>query len=160
MRRYGVVGLALVFTLTMVASWFLIEASLAIPQEEKQTAFEKKCSVCHTLERVRTEMDLIIKNMHAKAGIEMSEAELKEIEATFTLQPVKEPHREMFQEKCQKCHGLDLVIKAHQTKDEAEMKAIIERMSEKKSSEISKKDIDKIHKSMFMLNEVYEKDVE
>ena len=76
------------------------------------------------------------------------------------MKPVKEPHRAMFQEKCQKCHGLDVVIKAHQTKDEAQMKMTIERMSKKKSSKISKRDIEKIHKSMFMLNEIYEKDVE
>jgi len=160
MRRYGVVGLALVFTLTMVVSGFLINASLATPQEEEQTAFEKNCSVCHTLERVRTEMALMIKNMHGKAGIQISDAELEEIEQSFTLRPVEEPHRAMFQEKCQKCHGLDVVIKAHQTQDEAQMKMTIERMSEKKGSKISKKDIDKIHESMFMLNEIYEKDVE
>ena len=40
------------------------------------------------------------------------------------------------------------------------MKATIERMSKKKDSKISKRDIEKIHKSMFMLNEIYEKDVE
>jgi cytochrome c2 len=160
MRRYGVLSLALVFTLTMIVGGFLINASLATPQKGEQTAFEKKCSVCHTLERVKTEIEIMIKEMHDKAGIEISDAELKEIEESFTLQPVTEPHRAMFQEKCQKCHRLDMVIKAHQTKDEAQMKMTIERMSKKKGSEISKKDIDKIHESMFMLNEIYEKDVE
>ncbi len=160
MRRYGVLSLALVFTLTMIVGGFLINASLATPQKGEQTAFEKKCSVCHTLERVKTEIEIMIKEMHDKAGIEVSHAELMEIEESFTLRPVKEPHRAMFQEKCQKCHGLDVVIKAHQTKDEAQMKMTIERMSKKKSSKISKRDIEKIHKSMFMLNEIYEKDVE
>jgi hypothetical protein len=105
-------------------------------------------------------MEIMIKQMHEKAGIQMSDAEFKEIGESFTLKPVEEPHRGLFQEKCQKCHGLDVVIKAHQAKDEAEMKATVERMSKKKDSEISKGDIEKIHKSMFMLNEIYEKDVE
>jgi len=160
MKRYKVLGLALLFSAVTVVGVFLVSGSLAGPQEGPQTAFEKKCSVCHTLERIKIEMEIMIKGMHDKAGIEVTDAELKEIEESFTLRPVEEPHRAMFQEKCQKCHGLEVVIKAHQTKDEAEMKATIERMSKKKGSEISKKDIDKIHESMFMLNEIYEKDVE
>ena len=79
MRRYGVLSLALVFTLTMIVGGFLINASLATPQKGEQTAFEKKCSVCHTLERVKTEIEIMIKEMHDKAGIEVSDAELVEI---------------------------------------------------------------------------------
>ncbi len=160
MKRYSILALALLFSVVAVAGVLLVNGSVAAPQKAQQTAFEKKCSVCHTLERVKTEIEIMIKEMHEKAGIEVSDAELKEIEESFTLRPVKEPHRAMFQEKCQKCHGLDVVIKAHQTKDEAQMKMTIERMSKKKSSKISKRDIEKIHKSMFMLNEIYEKDVE
>jgi len=160
MKRYSILALALLFSVVAVAGVLLVNGSVAAPQKGEQTAFEKKCSVCHTLERVKTEIEIMIKEMHEKAGIEVSDAELKEIEESFTLRPVKEPHRAMFQEKCQKCHRLDMVIKAHQTKDEAQMKMTIERMSKKKGSEISKKDIDKIHESMFMLNEIYEKDVE
>lgn len=160
MKRYSILALALLFSVVAVAGVLLVNGSVAAPQKAPQTAFEKKCSVCHTLERVKTEIEIMIKEMHDKAGIEVSDAELKEIEESFTLRPVKEPHRAMFQEKCQKCHGLNVVIKAHQTKDEAQMKMTIERMSKKKSSKISKRDIEKIHKSMFMLNEIYEKDVE
>ncbi|KPJ50352.1 MAG: hypothetical protein AMJ41_01470 [candidate division Zixibacteria bacterium DG_27] len=160
MKRYSILALALLFSVVAVAGVLLVKGSVAAPQKEKQTAFEKKCSVCHTLERVKTEIEIMIKQMHDKAGIQISDAELDEIEESFTLRPVEEPHRGLFQDKCEKCHGLDVVVKAHQTNDEAEMKATIERMSKKKGSEISKKDIDKIHESMFMLNEIYEKDVE
>jgi len=52
------------------------------------------------------------------------------------------------------------VVKAHQTKDEAEMKAIVERMADREKSGISKEEIEKIHESMLMLNEIYEPDVE
>jgi DNA-directed RNA polymerase subunit M/transcription elongation factor TFIIS len=131
-----------------------------VPKKFEQTAFEKRCSICHTLQDVRTGMEKIIKQMHEKAGIEISERSLMEIEATFTLLPLEEPHKGMFQEKCGKCHSLDVVVKAHQTKDEAEMKTIIERMAEKKGSGIKKEEIEKIHDSMLMLNEIYEPDVE
>ncbi|MFQ5869316.1 MAG: hypothetical protein ACE5JC_05390 [Candidatus Zixiibacteriota bacterium] len=160
MKRCSVVTLALFFAVVTVAGLFLVNGSLAAPEKEKQTPFEKKCSVCHTLERVRTEIEIMIKEMHDKAGIEVSDAELMEIEESFTLKPVKEPHRAMFQARCQKCHGLDVVIKAHQTKDEAQMKMTVERMAKKKEAKIGKKDIDKIHESMYMLNEIYEEDVE
>ncbi len=159
-RRFAVLTLALVLAPVTAIGLFPANASWAAPQMEEMTAFEEKCSICHTLERVRAEMAIMIKQMHDKAGIQISEAELKEIENSFTLRPVEEPHRAMSQEKCQKCHGLEVVIKAHQTKDEAEIKATIERMSKKKGSEISKRDIDKIRKSMFMLNEFYEKNME
>jgi hypothetical protein len=40
------------------------------------------------------------------------------------------------------------------------MEKIVERMAAKKGSGISKEEIDKINQSMFMLNEIYEPDVE
>ncbi len=131
------------------------------PKEaEELTPFQKGCAVCHSLERIRLEMEKLIKDMHQKAGIQLSDENVKEIEETLTLKPVKEPHKVLFQEKCAGCHSLDKVVLAHQTKDEAEMKDIIERMAKKEKSGISQEEIDKIHQSMIMLNEIYEKDVE
>jgi cytochrome c5 len=132
----------------------------AAPTKVEPTAFETRCSICHTLQDVRMGMEKIIKDMHDKAGVEISEKSLKEIEATFTLLPVEEPHPGLFQEKCGKCHSLDKVVKAHQTKDEAEMEKIVERMAAKKGSGISQEEVDKINQSMLMLNEIYEPDVE
>jgi cytochrome c2 len=130
------------------------------PQKEKPTAFQTRCSICHSLTEVREGMDKIIKDMHQKAGIAISDTSLKEIEATFTLLPMEDPHKGLFQEKCGKCHSLDKVVKAHQTKNDVEMKKIIERMAAKEKSGISKDEIDKINQSMFILNEIYEPDVE
>jgi hypothetical protein len=131
-----------------------------VPKKWQPTAFEKRCSICHTLQDVRTGMEKIIQDMHEKAGIKISEQSLKQVEATFTLLPREEPQKSLFQEKCGKCHSLAMVVKAHQTKDDAEMKAIIETMAEKKKSGISKEEIEKIHDSMLQLNEIYEPDVE
>lgn len=130
------------------------------PKQTEPTAFQIRCSVCHSLKEVRIGMERIMKEMHLKAGVEISDSSLKEIEATFTLLPLEEPHKGLFQEKCGKCHSLDKVVKAHQTKDPAEMKKIVEKMAVKKGSGISKEEIDKINQSMFMLNEIYEPDVE
>jgi len=52
------------------------------------------------------------------------------------------------------------VVQAHQTKDESEFKKTIQRMANKEESGISKEEIEKIHMSMNMLNEIYEKDIE
>ncbi|GEM_PF-787974 len=129
-------------------------------ETEKITPFEKRCSVCHSLERIGSEMEKMIKEMHKKAGIQISDKAIKEIEATFTLNPEAEPHSALFQEKCASCHSLDKVVQAHQTKDESEFKKTIQRMANKEESGISKEEIEKIHMSMNMLNEIYEKDIE
>lgn len=151
--------------LILVFAFTLVFAQMLHPQEKKvtkrePTAFEKRCSICHTLQDVRTGMEKIIQEMHEKAGVKISPKSLKEIEATFTLFPAEEPEKKLFQEKCGKCHSPAMVVKAHQTMDEAEMTNIIQKMAEKKKSGISKKEIEKIHQSMNMLNEIYEKDVE
>ena len=98
--------------------------------------------------------------MHEKAGIKIDEESLKEIEKTFTLLPMEEPHKGLFQEKCGKCHSLAVVVKAHQTTDEKGMREIIEKMTAKEKSGISKEEAEKIHESMMILNEIYEPDVE
>ncbi len=147
--------------LILALVWAFAQTTQQVPPKKLEpTAFEKRCSICHTLQDVRTGMDKIIKDMHDKAGVKISEKSLKEIEATFTLLPMEEPQKGLFQEKCGKCHSVDVVVKAHQTKDEAQMKEIIKRMAEKKKSGISKEETEKIHQSMLMLNEIYEPDVE
>jgi len=131
-----------------------------VEKPKEPTAFEKRCSVCHSLERVRVDMEKMIKEMHKKAGVSISDSSIQEIEQTFTLKPVEESHKALFQEKCSSCHSLDRVVNAHQTGDEAEMKKIIERMAEKEKSGISKEEKEKIHQSMKMLNEIYEEEIE
>jgi hypothetical protein len=153
------VKLYALFLLLLVIAFVWVFAQTP-PKQVEPTAFETRCSICHTLQDVRMGMEKIIKDMHDKAGVEISEKSLKEIEATFTLLPVEEPHPGLFQEKCGKCHSLDKVVKAHQTKDEAEMEKIVERMAAKKGSGISQEEVDKINQSMLMLNEIYEPDVE
>lgn len=129
-------------------------------ETEELTPFENSCSVCHTLERVRLEMGKLFREMHQKAGVQLSEEAVRGIEETFTLKPVEEPHKTIFQKKCATCHSLEMVVSAHQTKDEAEMDEIIRRMAGKEKSGISQEEIEKIHESMNMLNEIYEEDVE
>jgi len=151
--------------LIFVFAFALIFAQVLQPQtkevEKKEpTAFEQRCSICHTLQEVRNGTEKIIQEMHHKAGVKISPESLKEIEATFTLLPAEEPEKNLFQEKCGKCHSLAMVVKAHQTKDDAEMAKIVERMAGKEKSGISKEEVEKIHRSMNMLNEIYEKDVE
>ena len=160
MKRLKICGLFLLVLAVAFVWAFAQTGKKPAPKKLEPTAFEQRCSICHTLQEVRTGVEKIITQMHEKAGIEISEKSLKEVEATFTLLPLEEPHTGMFQEKCGKCHSLDKVVMAHQTKDEAEMKTIIERMAEKKGSGIKKEEIEKIHDSMFMLNEIYEPDVE
>jgi hypothetical protein len=130
------------------------------PEKEEPTAFQTRCSICHSLAEVRAGIDKMITDMHEKAGIKISQESLKEIEATFTLLPLEDPHKGLFQEKCGKCHSLDKVVMAHQTKSDTELKEIIERMAKKEKSGISQEELDKIHESMKMLNEIYEPDVE
>lgn len=138
------------------------ESEKPVPQKEDQqpTLFEKRCSICHSLERVRVEVEKIIKDMHSKAGVKLSEESMKEIEKSFTLVPREEPHIGLFQEKCATCHSLDKVVVAHQTRDETEMNQIIQKMAEKKGAGISREEIQKIQDSMKMLNEIYEPEIE
>jgi cytochrome c2 len=154
-------GLTLVISFALAFSQAQIPKELAPSKEtEKLTPFEKGCSVCHSLEKIRLEMEQMIKEMHQKAGVQLSDKTIKEIEETFTLKPVAEPHEALFQEKCANCHSLQKVVMAHQAKDELEVKKIIQKMADKEKSGISKEEIDKIHRSMTILNEIYEKDIE
>ncbi|MDH4222031.1 MAG: cytochrome c [candidate division Zixibacteria bacterium] len=160
-RSFYLLFLLLFLGFTLVFSQ--VRESEKTGSEEKAkipTAFEQRCSVCHSLERVRVELENMIKDMHDKAGIKLSEESMKEIEKSFTLMPSVEPHKEIFQEKCATCHSLDKVVIAHQTKDDAEMNKIINRMSKKKGSNISPEEIQKIQNSMKMLNEIYEEGIE
>ena len=145
----SVVTLALAFSLAQTP-----------PKPVELTPFEQKCSACHSLEKIRLDMQRVIKELHQEAGIQLSAEAIKEVQGSFTLEPVSEPHEALFRGKCANCHSIQEVVLAHQTKDEAEMKKIIQRMASKEKSGISQEEIEKIHQSMNMLNEIYEKDVE
>ena len=54
--------------------------------------------------------------------------------ATDAASP-QDPHRALFETKCQKCHSLDRVKEAHLTRDTA--KATVERMQSKPGADIS-----------------------
>ncbi len=156
--RYVIIFLVI---LLLVFVWAYAQTSKKeTSKKEEPTAFQTRCSICHSLSEVRTGMEKIITDMHKKAGVEISKKSLKEIEETFTLLPMEDPHKGVFQEKCGKCHSLDKVVMAHQTTDEVGMKEVIEKMAKKEKSGISKEDIEKIHESMMILNEIYEPDVE
>ncbi|MGB2698325.1 MAG: cytochrome c [Candidatus Zixiibacteriota bacterium] len=158
-KKIAVILLVSIFAFTLVFTQILQSQ----PKEEKKkepNAFEQKCSICHSLSDVREGMEKIITEMHDKAGVKISAKSLKEIEATFTLFPREEPEQQLFQQKCGSCHSIAVVVKAHQTMSDAEMKDVLKKMAEKKKSNISQEEVDKIHQSMNMLNEIYEKDVE
>ena len=147
--------------LLLVFVWTFAQTSKKeAPKKEEPTAFQTRCSICHSLETVRAGMEKMMVEMHEKAGVQISGESLKEIEETFTLLPSEDPHQGLFQEKCGKCHSLDVVVKAHQTTDQAGMTKIIERMAKKEKSGISSGEVQKIHESMMILNEIYEPDVE
>ena len=147
--------------LLVVFVWAFAQTSKKpAPKKEEPTAFQTRCSICHSLEEVRVGMDKIITEMHEKAGIKISKKSLEEVEKTFTLLPTEDPHKGLFQEKCGKCHSLDKVVESHQTTDEAGMQKVIERMAKKEKSGITTEEMDKIHESMMILNEIYEPDVE
>ena len=154
--------LAVVFgvILLLIFVWAFAQTSQKETKKEEPTAFQTRCSICHSLEEVRTGFEKMIIDMHGKAGIKIGEGSLKEIEKTFTLEPVEDPPKGLFQEKCVKCHSLDVVVKAHQTMSEKEMREHIEKMAKKEKSGIAQEEIDEIHKSMMILNEIYEPDVE
>ena len=155
--------LAVIFVviLLLIFVWAFAQTSQkGAPEKEEPTAFQTRCSICHSLQTVRTGMEKMIVDMHGKAGIKIDQESLKDIAKTFTLEPVEDPPKTLFQEKCVKCHTLDVVVKAHQTMSEKEMREHIEKMANKKKSGIAQDEIDQIHKSMMILNEIYEPDVE
>jgi nitrate/TMAO reductase-like tetraheme cytochrome c subunit len=154
--------LAVVFgvILLLIFVWAFAQTSQKETKKEEPTAFQTRCSICHSLEQVRTGMEKTIIDMHGRAGIKIGKESLKGIEKTFTLLPVEDPPKALFQEKCAKCHDLDVVVKAQQTMSEKEMREHIEKMAKKEKSGIAQEEIDEIHKSMMILNEIYEPDVE
>jgi cytochrome c2 len=155
--------LAVIFAviLLLIFVWAFAQTSQkGASKKEEPTAFQTRCSICHSLEEIRTGMEKMIIDMHGKAGIKIGEESLKAIEKSFTLLPVEDPHKGLYQEKCAKCHSMDVVVKAHQVMDEKEMKEVVEKMAKKEKSGIAQEEIDEIHKSMMILNEIYEPDVE
>jgi cytochrome c2 len=160
MKGVRLVAIVSVIVLLVFVWAFAQTSNKEEPKKEEPTAFQTRCSICHSLEKVRAGMEKMMAEMHEKAGVQISGESMRQIEETFTLLPMEDPHKGLFQEKCSKCHSVDIVVKAHQTTDEAGMTKIIERMAKKEKSGISQDEIDKIHQSMMMLNEIYEPDVE
>lgn len=54
------------------------------------------------------------------------------------------PQKELFENKCQKCHALERVRQAHLTRDRA--KEVVERMRKKPGADISKADAESIYR--------------
>ncbi len=58
-------------------------------------------------------------------------------------QSKNDPHKKLFETKCQQCHSLQKIKDAHLTKEKA--KGTIERMSKKQGANISKDEVGKIY---------------
>ena len=72
---------------------------------------------------------------------------LPEAKAQKSKEPPKEePEKQLFQTKCQKCHSLDRIQKAHLTEQTA--KETVEKMSKKEGANISKSDAESIYKHL------------
>ena len=54
-----------------------------------------------------------------------------------------DPHKKLFETKCQQCHSLEKIKEAHLTKEKA--KETIDRMSKKQGANISKDEAEKIY---------------
>jgi len=54
-----------------------------------------------------------------------------------------DPHKKLFETKCQKCHSMERVKEAHLTKEKA--KETVEKMRKKEGANISKEDADSIY---------------
>lgn len=69
---------------------------------------------------------------------------LPETTAQTKKDPLKdEPHKELFETKCKKCHSLERIKEAHLTKEKA--KEMVEKMREKEGANISKNEADSIY---------------
>jgi len=72
---------------------------------------------------------------------------LPQATAQIAENPPKEgPEKHLFQTKCQKCHSLDRIQKAHLTEQTA--KETVEKMSKKEGANISKSDAESIYKHL------------
>ena len=72
---------------------------------------------------------------------------LPQATAQIAENPPKEgPEKHLFQTKCQKCHSLDRIQKAHLTKETA--KNTVEKMRKKEGANISKSDAESIYKHL------------
>jgi hypothetical protein len=72
---------------------------------------------------------------------------LPEANAQKSEEPPHEgPEKRLFQTKCQKCHTLDRIEKAHLT--DATAKETVEKMRKKEGANISKSDAETIYKQL------------
>jgi hypothetical protein len=60
--------------------------------------------------------------------------------------PEKPAPKELFEAKCQKCHSLERIEKAHLTRDTA--KQVVERMRKKAGADISEADAESIYQDL------------
>ncbi len=60
--------------------------------------------------------------------------------------PTEGPEKQLFQTKCQKCHSLDRIQKAHLTEQTA--RDTVEKMRKKEGANISKNDAETIYKQL------------
>ena len=60
------------------------------------------------------------------------------------------PHKELFESKCTKCHDLKRVDRSH--KANKDLTGIINKMSKKKGSDISQEDLDAIDEYILSLD--------
>jgi len=100
---------------------------------------EKKCSQCHETERAikihaskENFVDIIVKMIKKGANVSQEESETL---AAF----LGNPSRFLFKEQCTQCHGLDRIVKAHETG--ALTKDTLERMQEK-GAQIKDKEVE------------------
>ena len=69
---------------------------------------------------------------------------LPEVIAQSKEEPYKDdPHKKLFETKCQKCHSLERIKEAHLTGEKA--KATVEKMSKKEGANISKEEAESIY---------------
>jgi hypothetical protein len=69
---------------------------------------------------------------------------LPDAQAQNTENPPKEgPEKKLFQTKCQKCHSMDRIQKAHLTRDTA--RDTVEKMRKKEGANISKSEAESIY---------------
>jgi len=54
-----------------------------------------------------------------------------------------DPHKTLFEKKCQKCHSMERIKEAHLTKEKA--KETVEKMRKKEEANISKEDAESIY---------------
>ncbi len=129
----------------LIIAVFLLGSKASAADDKKlthQDLFGTKCSKCHSTDQAKkmhkSEKDFIeiIKKMIGK-GAKIKNDEAKKIAAFLGT-----PSRQMFEDKCTKCHTLDRVVQAH--KNGTLNKETLKKMK-KKGADINEKEIESIY---------------